>query len=252
MILFPAIDIKDGHCVRLLRGDMDRATIYNESPATQAKSFVETGFEWLHLVDLNGAIEGEPVNAESVRSILDTTDIKMQLGGGIRDLDRIDYWFDQGISRVILGTVAVKNPQLVTEACRKYPGQIVVSIDAHGDYVATDGWVKTSMTKVLDLALRMEDAGVAAIIYTDIHRDGALTGVNIDAITDLAFHLTVPVIASGGVSTLEDLKLLKDQEHAGIEGVISGRALYDGRIDPVAALKLVRDETGLTPQSTSG
>lgn len=238
MILFPAIDLKDGQCVRLFKGDMDKATVYNTDPAAQAKSFETTGFEWLHLVDLNGAIEGKPVNDAAVTSILKSVAIPVQLGGGIRDLATIATWLKKGVKRVILGTVALNNPQLVKDACKQFPGRIVVGIDARDGHVAVEGWAKTSEVKALDLALKFEDSGVAAIVYTDINRDGTSGGLNIEATIDLAYALTTPVIASGGVSAMTDLEELKREAGAGIEGVICGRALYDGRIDPKTALKL--------------
>ena len=240
MILFPAIDLKDGRCVRLLRGDMGQVTVFNDDPASQARTFATQGFEWLHLVDLNGAVEGKPVNGAAVDSILAATDRPVQLGGGIRDAATIDLWLDRGVRRVILGTAALENPDLVRESCRRHPGRIVVSIDARDGYVAAHGWTRTSEVKALDLALRVEEAGVAAIVFTDIDRDGAMGGVNIDATVDLAWALHMPVIASGGVSSLADLKALKEEEAAGIEGVICGRALYDGRLDIAAALRVLR------------
>lgn len=239
MILFPAIDLKDGACVRLFRGDMDRATVYNPDPPGQAKAFTKAGFKWLHLVDLNGAIAGKPINGEAVEGILKAVKIPAQLGGGIRDLETMAMWLDKGIARIILGTVALNDPDLVKEACRRFPGRIVVGIDARDGYVAVEGWAKTSKVKSLDLALRFEDCGVAAIVYTDINRDGVMAGVNLEATVDLAWSLTTPVIASGGVSSLADLEELKRVEDSGIEGVICGRALYDGRIDPKTALKLL-------------
>lgn len=242
MILYPAIDLKDGNAVRLLRGEMDQATIFNTDPAAQAETFQAQGFEWLHLVDLNGAFAGSPVNGAAVESILKRVKLPTQLGGGIRDLETIGFWLERGLTRVILGTVAVKNPTLVKEACKAFPGHVAVGIDARDGYVAVEGWAETSSLKALDLALKFEDCGVAAIIYTDIDRDGALGGVNVEATADLASHLTTPVIASGGVSSLADLRALKEVEHTGINGVISGRALYDGRIDPAAALAVLRGE----------
>ena len=239
MILFPAIDLKDGTCVRLFRGDMTRATVYNPDPASQARAFLKAGFQWLHLVDLNGAVAGKPVNDGAVAAILDAVDIPAQLGGGIRDLETIETWLDKGVARVILGTVALNDPELVKGACRRFPGRVVVSIDARDGYVAVEGWTKTSRVTALDLALRLEDTGVAAIVYTDIDRDGVMTGVNLEATVDLAWALTTPVIASGGVASLSDLEELKREEGAGIEGVICGRALYDGRIDSKAALKVL-------------
>ncbi len=239
MILFPAIDLKDGACVRLFQGDMDKATVYNADPASQARAFSDAGFSWLHLVDLNGAIEGHPVNDTAVETILKTISVPAQLGGGIRDMATIRMWLEKGVRRVILGTVALEQPELVKEACRAFPGRIVVGIDARDGYVAVAGWAKTSRVKALDLALKFEDSGVAAIIYTDISRDGAMMGVNLDATTDLAWALTTPVIASGGVSALSDLEEIKAVEDSGIEGVIIGRALYDGRIDAKKALAIL-------------
>ena len=239
MILYPAIDIKDGLCVRLLRGDMNAATVFNAAPADQARAFRDVGFSWLHLVDLNGAFEGRPVNADAVDAILAAVDIPVQLGGGIRDLETIDRWLDAGVRRVILGTVALNDPKMVIQACRRHPGRIVVGIDARDGNVAVEGWATTSDVKALDLALKFEDAGVAAIVYTDINRDGVMTGVNLEATVDLAFALTTPIIASGGVSSINDLLELKANEEAGIEGLISGRALYDGRIDPAEALAVL-------------
>ena len=239
MILYPAIDLKDGRCVRLLRGDMEAATVFAAAPADQAKQFEDAGFSWLHLVDLNGAFAGKPVNAAAVEAILGAVSIPAQLGGGLRDQATIDYWLDRGVRRVILGTVAVNEPELVRSACNRHTGRIVVGIDARKGMVAVEGWARTSTVKALDLALRFEDAGVAAIVYTDIDRDGALGGVNLEATGDLAFALTTPVIASGGVASLADLRALKEIEHTGVEGVIVGRALYDGRIDPATALELL-------------
>lgn len=239
MIIYPAIDLKDGACVRLLRGEMSQATVFNTDPGEQARLFQSQGFEWLHLVDLNGAFEGKPVNGAAVESILKSVTIPVQLGGGIRDLNTIGMWLEKGISRVILGTVALRDPDLVKAACREFPGKVAVGIDAREGYVAVAGWAETSDIKALDLALKFEDCGVAAIIYTDINRDGAMGGVNVESTSDLAFHLTTPVIASGGVSSIDDLKALKLEEDTGIEGVICGRALYDGRIDPKEALALL-------------
>jgi len=243
MILFPAIDLKDGQAVRLLRGEMQSATVFNEDPAAQARDFAAAGFRWLHLVDLNGAFEGRPVNAPAVEAILQAVDIPAQLGGGIRDMATIARWLALGVRRVILGTVAVKNPALVREACRAFPGRVVLGIDARGGKVATEGWAEVSEITALDLARRFEDAGAAAIVYTDIDRDGALQGANVEATRALAEALSTPVIASGGVASLDDLAAFLAIEASGIEGVISGRALYDGRIDPQAALALLSKET---------
>jgi phosphoribosylformimino-5-aminoimidazole carboxamide ribotide isomerase len=244
LILYPAIDLKDGSCVRLLRGDMDAATVFSTVPADQALSFQTAGFEWLHLVDLNGAFAGRPVNGTAVEAILGAVTLPVQLGGGIRNMATIDFWLERGVRRVILGTIALKDPELVRVACQRHPGRIVVGIDARGGLVAVEGWARISQVRALDLALRFEDAGVAAIVYTDIDRDGALGGVNVEATADLAFALTTPVIASGGVAHLADLQALKAVESTGIEGVICGRALYDGRIDPAAALALLRAAPG--------
>ncbi|MDG3440436.1 1-(5-phosphoribosyl)-5-[(5-phosphoribosylamino)methylideneamino]imidazole-4-carboxamide isomerase [Nitrospirillum amazonense] len=239
MIIYPAIDLKDGACVRLVRGDMDQATVFNTDPADQAARFAAQGFEWLHLVDLNGAFAGRPVNGDAVAAILNRVKLPVQLGGGIRDIATIEDWLKRGVERVILGTIAVRDPELVKQACRLFPGRVAVGIDARDGRVAVEGWAEASDITALDLALKFEDAGVAAIIYTDIDRDGALGGVNVEATADLASHLTTPVIASGGVSSIADLAALKRQEDTGITGVICGRALYDGRIDPVAALSLL-------------
>ena len=239
MILFPAIDLKDGQCVRLQHGEMSRATVFNDNPAAQARAFEEQGFGYLHLVDLNGAFAGKPVNGDAVDAILEAITIPAQLGGGIRDMATIEAWLDQGIARVILGTVAVRDPELVRRACAEFPGRIAVGIDAKGGKVAVEGWAETCELSAVELAQRFEDAGVAAIIYTDIDRDGALVGLNIEATVDLAFALTTPVIASGGVSSLGELAELRQHEKAGIAGAIVGRALYDGRIsvaDAIAAL----------------
>ncbi len=239
MILFPAIDLKDGQAVRLLRGAMDSATVFNDDPAAQARVFAEAGFQWLHLVDLNGAFEGRPVNAAAVEAILQAVDIPAQLGGGIRDMATIERWLGLGLRRVILGTVAVKNPALVREACRAFPGQVVLGIDARGGKVAVEGWAEVSEVTALDLARRFEDAGAAAIVYTDIERDGALQGANVEATRALAAAIETPVIASGGVASLDDLAAFLAIADVGIEGVISGRALYDGRLDPASALALL-------------
>jgi len=238
MIVFPAIDLKDGVCVRLLRGDMGRATVFNTDPAAQARDFAKAGFQWLHCVDLNGAVEGRPVNADAVAAILGAAKVSVQLGGGIRDLATVERWLEAGVARIILSTVALEQPDMVKEACRKWPGHIAVGIDARGGLVAVEGWTRNSNVKALDLALRFEDVGVSAIIYTDIGRDGAMVGANVEATVDLAFALTTPVIASGGVASIADIIELKAHENAGIAGVICGRALYDGRINPAEALKV--------------
>ena len=239
MILYPAIDLKDGRCVRLLRGEMSAATVFNDDPAAQAASFAAAGARWLHLVDLDGAFAGKPINAKSVEAILAAVTIPAQLGGGVRDLGTIEAWLGKGIARVILGTAALTNPALVKEGCRKFPGRVAVGIDARGGKVAVEGWAKTSEMTALDLACRVEDAGAAAIIFTDIERDGALAGANVAATATLARALKTPVIASGGVASLDDLAALKTHESEGVAGAILGRALYDGRIDLKAALAMV-------------
>ena len=234
MILYPAIDLKDGQAVRLVRGEMDQATVFNTDPAAQARCFQDAGSTWLHLVDLNGAFAGQPVNGAAVEAILAATDVPAQLGGGIRDMETIEMWLTRGIARVILGTVAVENPALVRQAAAAFPGQIAVGIDARKGRVATKGWAEETDVMVTDLARQFEDAGVAAIIYTDIDRDGAMGGPNVQATADLARATTIPVIASGGVSSLADLIALRDT--GVIAGAISGRALYDGALDLGQAL----------------
>jgi phosphoribosylformimino-5-aminoimidazole carboxamide ribotide isomerase len=240
LTLYPAIDLKDGQCVRLRRGDMDQATVYSSDPGAQAAAWQAAGFTWLHVVDLNGAFAGRPVNADAVRAILASTQVPVQLGGGIRDIAGIAAWLEAGVHRVILGSAAAKNPPLVLQACKTFPGRIAVGIDARDGFVATEGWADVSTIPAADLGLRFEDAGVSAIIYTDIGRDGMLAGLNLDQTVALAERLTTPVIASGGVGSLNDLAELKSAA-AGtrIEGVIVGRALYDGRVDPAAALHLL-------------
>lgn len=235
MILFPAIDLKDGNCVRLTRGDMNASTIYNDNPVAQAQIFEKAGFKYLHMVDLNGAIEGRSVNAAVVNDVIRSISIPVQLGGGIRSIAAMERWFSSGVSRIILGTIAVRDPNLVVEACKKFPGRIVVGIDARGGKVAVSGWVEESELKTEELAVRFEDAGVAAIIFTDIDRDGTGQGPNIDATKALAASVKTPIIGSGGVGSLEDIKAVKD---AGLHGLIIGRALYDGSIDLAAAAKL--------------
>jgi phosphoribosylformimino-5-aminoimidazole carboxamide ribotide isomerase len=239
VILYPAIDLKEGRCVRLLRGEMSAATVFNEDPAAQAKSFADAGCRWLHLVDLDGAFAGKPMNAASVEAIIRAVRVPAQLGGGIRDLATIEAWLGKGIARIILGTAALTNPDLVKEGCRTFPGKVAVGIDARGGKVAVEGWAKTSEMTALDLARRVEDAGAAAIIFTDIDRDGALAGVNVAATAALAGALETPVIASGGVASLDDIAVLKAHESDGIAGAILGRSLYDGRVDLKAALALV-------------
>jgi len=238
MILYPAIDLKDGQCVRLLRGEMDQATVFGDDPAAQARAFQDAGCDWLHLVDLNGAFAGHPVNAAAVEAILAAVDVPAQLGGGIRDMATIEGWLDKGLARVILGTVAVENPDLVREAARAFPGQVAVGIDARKGRVATKGWAQETDVMATDLARGFEDAGVAAIIYTDIDRDGAMAGPNVAATEELARAVSIPVIASGGVSSLADLIALRDT--GVIAGAISGRALYDVALDLGASLAALK------------
>jgi phosphoribosylformimino-5-aminoimidazole carboxamide ribotide isomerase len=240
MILYPAIDLKDGQCVRLLHGDMDKATVFNTSPADQAATFERAGFEYLHVVDLNGAIEGRAANGPAVRAVLNAVRFPVQLGGGIRSLANISAWLDAGIARVILGTIAVRDPALVKEAAKRFPGQVAVGIDARHGLVATEGWVETSTLKAVDLARRYEDAGVAAIIFTDIGRDGAMTGVNVEATGEMADAVTIPVIASGGVASVQDIHDLKARAGTPIAGAILGRSLYAGTIKPPEALEAAR------------
>lgn len=238
--LYPAIDLKDGNCVRLFKGDMEAATVFNDNPAAQAKAFEDAGCRWLHIVDLNGAFAGEPVNGAAVDAILDAVSVPVQLGGGIRDIATMERWLDKGLSRLILGTLAVKNPALVKEACRLFPGKIAVGIDAKGGKVAVEGWAEASELGVIELAQKFEDAGVAAIIHTDIDRDGTLTGVNADASSELAAAVSIPVIASGGVKDLSDIERVAAAGN--LEGVITGRAIYDGGMDLRAALKIAAGE----------
>lgn len=240
MKLFPAIDLKDGKCVRLRQGLMSEATVFADDPARQAQDFEMLGFDYLHVVDLNGAFEGKPVNAEAVRSIVRTISIPVQLGGGIRSAQHIENWLKEGVARVILGTVAVRNPQLVRESARIFPERVAVGIDARNGMVAIEGWAETSELTAIELAKRFEDAGVAAIIYTDIARDGVLTGLNLDSTADLARAVSIPVIASGGLAGIEDVKRLLQPDYAILEGAIAGRALYDGRLDAAEALTLLR------------
>ncbi len=240
MILFPAIDLKDGECVRLKLGDMNQSTVYNTDPAAQAKAFEDQGFEWLHVVDLNGAFAGSSVNGAAVEAILKATKNPVQLGGGIRTLEHIEAWLSKGLSRVILGTVAVRDPQLVIEACKEFPGKVAVGIDAKGGKVAVEGWAEASELGVIELAQKFEGAGVAAIIYTDIDRDGILAGINWPSTLGLAEAVSIPVIASGGLASMDDIHRMTQPDARKLEGAISGRALYDGRIDPVEALALLR------------
>lgn len=242
MILFPAIDLKDGQCVRLKLGEMDSATVYNPDPAAQAKAFEDQGFEWLHVVDLNGAFEGQSVNGASVEAILRATRNPVQLGGGIRTLAHIESWLEKGLARVILGTVAVRDPELVKEACRLFPGKIAVGIDAKGGKVAVEGWAEASTLGVVELAQKFEGAGVSAIIYTDIDRDGVLTGINWESTIALADAVSIPVIASGGLASLADIVRMTMPDARKLEGAISGRALYDGRIDSAEALAILKGE----------
>ena len=240
VILFPAIDLKNGECVRLVRGDMEQATVFNADPAAQAQTFERQGFGFLHVVDLDGAFAGKPVNAAAVERILAVTGMKVQLGGGVRDLRTVTGWLEKGVTRVIIGTAALKDPDFVREAARLYPGQIAVGIDAREGRVAVEGWAMQSDVSALDLGRIFEDSGVAALIYTDIARDGAMQGLNVEQTVALAQGVSIPVIASGGLASLEDVKRLLQPDCAKLAGAISGRALYDGRLDPAAALALLK------------
>lgn len=238
--LYPAIDLKDGNCVRLLKGDMQAATVFSDNPAAQAKAFQDAGCKWLHLVDLNGAFAGKPVNGDAVKAILSNVTVPVQLGGGIRDIATMESWLDAGLSRLILGTLAVKDPDLVIEACRLFPGKIAVGIDALGGKVAVEGWAEASELGIIELAKKFEDVGVAAIIHTDIDRDGTLTGVNAEASSALAAAISIPVIASGGVKDLQDMRRVRDAGN--LDGVITGRAIYDGGMDLGQALAIASGE----------
>jgi phosphoribosylformimino-5-aminoimidazole carboxamide ribotide isomerase len=240
VILFPAIDLKNGACVRLEQGDMARATVFNTDPAAQARSFETQGFEYLHVVDLDGAFAGKPMNARAVEGMLAAVKMPIQLGGGIRDLKTVEAWLAKGIARVIIGTAAVRDPALVKAAAKRFPGRVAVGLDARDGKVAVEGWAETSEVTALDIARRFEDAGVAAIVFTDIARDGLLKGLNLDATVALADRISIPVIASGGLASLDDVKALLMPRAAKLAGAISGRALYDGRLDPVAAMALIR------------
>jgi phosphoribosylformimino-5-aminoimidazole carboxamide ribotide isomerase len=241
MILFPAIDLKDGKCVRLEQGDMARATVFNLDPAAQASAFAAQGFEYLHVVDLDGAFAGKPVNAQAVERMLKTVSMPVQLGGGIRDMKTVQAWLDKGVARVIIGTAAVRDPALVKEAAKTFPGRVAVGLDARDGKVAVEGWAETSQVTALEIAQRFEDAGVTAIIFTDIARDGLLKGLNLDATIALAESISVPVIASGGLASIEDVRALLAPRASKLAGAIAGRALYDGRLDPAAALALIRN-----------
>lgn len=238
LILFPAIDLKEGKCVRLYKGEMDQSTIFNDNPVSQAQEFKNDGFSWLHLVDLDGAFAGKSVNSHAVRAIVQAIDIPIQLGGGIRGMQTAEYWLDLGIKRLILGTAAVKNPSFVQEACKAFPGHIAVGIDARNGMIATEGWAEQSDISAIELCKKFEDIGVSAIIYTDINRDGALEGVNIPETAHLAQSISIPVIASGGLSGYEDIKALRQVQHTGIIGAISGKAIYEGRLKANKALEL--------------
>ena len=241
MIFYPAIDLKNGECVRLLRGDMGAATVFNADPAAQAKSFETLGSQWLHVVDLNGAVAGSPGNTDAVAGILQAISIPVELGGGIRNRETVEMWLENGIARVILGTAAVRDPEFVRDACRAHPGQVAIGIDSRNGDAAIEGWIETAKISAMDLALRFEDAGVATIIYTDISRDGAMQGPNIDATLDIAEAVKIPVILSGGISSMEDLRQIKITAGSRLDGVISGRAIYDGRIDVSAAIALLAE-----------
>jgi phosphoribosylformimino-5-aminoimidazole carboxamide ribotide isomerase len=241
VILFPAIDLKNGQCVRLEQGDMARATVFNLDPAAQAANFAAQGFEYLHVVDLDGAFAGKPVNAHAVEAMLAKITMPVQLGGGIRDLRTVEAWLEKGITRVIIGTAAVRDPDLVKNAAKKFPGRVAVGLDARDGKVAVDGWAETSEVTALEIAHRFEDAGVAAIIFTDIARDGLLKGLNLEATTALANRISIPVIASGGFASIDDVKALLTPVARKLAGAIVGRALYDGRLDPAAALAMIRN-----------
>lgn len=243
MILFPAIDLKEGQAVRLQQGDMARATVFHRDPAAQALAFESQGFRYLHLVDLDGAFAGKPVNAAAVERILEAISIPLQLGGGVRDMATVEGWLGKGVTRVIIGTAAVRDPALVKEAARHFPGRVAVGLDARDGKVAVEGWAETSELTVLDIAKRFEDAGVAAIIYTDVARDGMLMGLNLDATIALAEAVSIPVIASGGLASIDDIQRMLEPRAKKLEGAIAGRALYDGRLDPAAALKLIGGAT---------
>jgi phosphoribosylformimino-5-aminoimidazole carboxamide ribotide isomerase len=240
MILFPAVDLKNGQCVRLEQGDMARATVFNLDPAAQAKSFADQGFEYLHVVDLDGAFAGKPMNAQAVEAMLQTVKMPVQLGGGIRDLKTVEAWLTKGITRVIIGTAAVRDPELVKAAAKAFPGRVAVGLDARDGKVAVEGWAETSEITARDIAKRFEDAGVAAIIFTDIARDGLLKGLNLEATIALADEISIPVIASGGFASIEDVKAMLTPRAKKLEGAIAGRALYDGRLDSAEALALIR------------
>ena len=239
MIFYPAIDLKDGECVRLLQGNMEAATVFNNDPAAQAKSFEAVGCKWLHLVDLNGAFVGRPVNTRAVDKILNEISIPVELGGGIRDRRTIEMWLNKGVSRVILGTTAVRDPNFVFEVCRAYPGKVAVGIDARNDVVAVEGWATATKITAQNLALKFEDVGVAALVYTDISRDGAMAGPNIEATMKLAEAVNIPVILSGGVSSMDDLKEVKRVAGTNLDGLICGRAVYDGLIDVAEATEIL-------------
>ena len=241
MILFPAIDLKNGQCVRLEQGDMARATVFNLDPAAQAKSFAAQGFEYLHVVDLDGAFAGKPMNAQAVETMLKAVTMPLQLGGGIRDLATVEAWLAKGVARVIIGTAAVRDPELVKNAARKFPGRVAVGLDARDGKVAVEGWAETSQVTALEIARRFEDAGVAAIIFTDIARDGLLKGLNLDATLALADRISIPVVASGGLASIEDIRAMLTPRAKKLAGAIAGRALYDGRLDAATALALIRD-----------
>lgn len=240
MILFPAVDLKNGQCVRLEQGDMARATVFNLDPAAQARSFAAQGFEYLHIVDLDGAFAGKPMNAQAVEAMLKAVTMPVQLGGGIRDLRTVEGWLEKGVARVIIGTAAVRDPDFVKAAAKKFPGRVAVGLDARDGKVAVEGWAETSQVTALEIAQRFEDAGVAAIIFTDIARDGLLKGLNLDATIALAESISIPVIASGGLASIEDVKAMLMPRAKKLAGAIAGRALYDGRLDPAAALALIK------------
>ena len=252
MILFPAIDLKEGLAVRLEQGDMARATVFHRDPAAQASAFEAQGFEYLHIVDLDGAFAGKPVNAAAVERILENVNIPVQLGGGVRDMATVEGWLAKGVTRVIIGTAAVRDPDLVKQAARRFPNQVAVGLDARDGKVAVEGWAEASELSALDIAKRFEDAGVAAIIYTDISRDGMLKGLDLDATIALADAISIPVIASGGLASIDDIKAMLEPRAGKLEGAIAGRALYDGRLDPAEALTLIRQSRGMARTGSRG
>jgi len=241
MIIYPSLDIKDGKCVKVVQGNLDDLVVLDESPTHIAKRYEELGFKWLHVVDLDGAVEGKPVNIDVISELIEIVDIPLQIGGGIRSMEHFDLWFERGAAQVVISTMAINNPELLQEACEKYPGQVVVSLDVKDGYITTAGWYTKSNVKMMDLALKVENMGVAALIYTDVDLDGAQLGINADVAVDLAWSVTIPVIVNGGVASMEDLTTIKMEQKSGLAGVIVGTSLHDGRIDAQAALRLFQE-----------